>query len=99
MAATTARAPKIRDDGGADSLTELHAALPSDQRGNHLSRPQREGKLKLQRILLRHRLIDPPDLRATQFLRSDGDRLGFQGIPASGAVHGHSVIPSYSPTV
>src|ERR1700720_3402189 len=54
-----------------------------DQRCNHLARPQRKCELELQRILLRHRVVNPLQLLAVEFRRTPKQRLGLQRSPAA----------------
>src|SRR6266852_4823483 len=54
-----------------------------DQRRHHLARPQRKCELELQRILLRHRVVNPLQLLAIEFRRTPKQRLGLQRSPAA----------------
>src|SRR6266481_8812691 len=54
-----------------------------DQRCHHLARPQRKCELELQRILLRHRVVNPLQLLAVKFRRTPKQRLGLQRSPAA----------------
>src|SRR5258707_9908952 len=47
-----------------------------DQRRYHLARPQRKCALELQRVLLRHRVVNPLQLPAIEFRRTPKQRLG-----------------------
>src|SRR6266849_7471227 len=57
-----------------------------DQRGHHLARPQGKSELELQRALLRHRVINPPELSAIEFRRTSEQRLGFQRPPSTTSI-------------
>src|SRR5882724_7502512 len=57
-----------------------------DQRGHHLARPQGKSELELQRALLRHRVINPPELSAIEFRRTSEQRLGFQRPPPTTSI-------------
>src|SRR5258707_2281535 len=54
-----------------------------DQRCHHLARPQRKCELELQRILLRHRVVNPLQLLAVKFRRTPKQRFGLQRSPAA----------------
>jgi transposase len=56
------------------------------QFGDHLTGPQRESELHLQRILLRHGVKDPPQRPPIQFRRTPEQRLRLQGAPAAAPV-------------
>jgi hypothetical protein len=43
--------------------------FPLDQRRHHLARPQRERKMQLQRVLLRHRVVNPLQRARVQLRR------------------------------
>src|SRR6202166_1084647 len=60
--------------------------LIQDQLGHHLARPQRERKLQLQRILLRHGLVNPLYGARIQFGRSSKQRLGLQPPPSTAPI-------------
>src|SRR2546425_5764351 len=57
-----------------------------DQRGHHLARPQGKSELELQRALLRHRVINPPELSAIEFRRTSEQRLGLQRPPSTTSI-------------
>src|SRR5712671_4104424 len=57
-----------------------------DQRRHHLTRPQRKCELELQRILLRHRVVNPLQLLAIEFRRTSEQRLGLQRSPATTSI-------------
>src|SRR5437016_14522486 len=57
-----------------------------DQRGQHLARPQGKSELELQRALLRHRVVNPPELSAIVFWRTSEQRLGFKRPPSTTAI-------------
>src|SRR6266478_7484399 len=54
-----------------------------DQRCHHLARPQRKCELELQRILLRHRVVNPLQLLSGKFQRTPKQRFGLQRSPAA----------------
>src|SRR6516164_3912168 len=57
-----------------------------DQCRHHLARPQRKGELELQRVLLRHRVVNPLQLLAIEFRRTPEQRLGLQRSPAAAPI-------------
>src|SRR5260370_42081533 len=57
-----------------------------DQRRRHLTRPQRKCELELQRVLLRHRVVNPLQLPAIEFRRTPEQRLGLQRSPATTSI-------------
>src|SRR5258707_5338155 len=57
-----------------------------DQRRHHLTRPQRKCELELQRVLLRHRVVNPLQLLAIEFRRTSKQRLGLQCAPATTSI-------------
>src|SRR5712664_2998445 len=57
-----------------------------DQRRHHLARPQRKCELELQRVLLRHRVVNPLQLLAIEFRRTPKQRLGLQRSPAATSI-------------
>src|SRR5712671_2145870 len=54
-----------------------------DQRRHHLARPQRKCEFELQRVLLRHRVVNPLQFLAIEFRRTPKQRLGLQRSPAA----------------
>src|ERR1700730_17563682 len=54
-----------------------------DQCRHHLARPQCKCEFELQRALLRHRVINPAQLLATEFWWPSEQRLCFQRTPAT----------------
>src|ERR1019366_10213687 len=63
-----------------------YAKLVVDQFGHHFARPQRELKLQLQRILLRHGLVDPLHSPRIQFWRSSKQRFSLQRPPSASPI-------------
>src|SRR5258708_28959821 len=57
-----------------------------DQRRHHLARPQRKCELELERVLLRHRVVNPLQLLAIEFRRTPKPRLGLQRSPAATSI-------------
>src|SRR5262245_57625211 len=57
-----------------------------DQCRHHLARPQRKSELELQRILLRHRVVNPLQLLAIELRWTSEQRLGFQRSPAATSI-------------
>src|SRR5260370_1314606 len=73
-----------------------------DQRRYHLARPQRKCELELQRVLLRHRVVNPLQLPAIEFRRTPpdnwiawpGEPLRCRGGPAT--IHARRLLPRQS---
>src|SRR6516165_776390 len=57
-----------------------------DQCRHHLARPQRKRELELQRIRLRHRVVNPLQLLAIELRWTSEQRLGLQRSPAATSI-------------
>src|SRR6266404_1229160 len=75
--------PELRQKPANRIATQTDAKLVLDQLGHHVARPQRERKLQLQRILLRHCLVDPLHGARIQLWRPSKQRFGLQRSPST----------------
>src|SRR5260370_9144581 len=66
--------------------TQHDAKLVLDQLCHHGARPQREGELQLQRVLLRYGVVNPFHGARIQFGRSSKKRLGLQRSPSTSPI-------------
>lgn len=60
-----------------------HMELILDQLRHHRARPQRKLEFQLQRVLPRHRAVNPLQCPAIEFRWTSRDRLCFQGAPTT----------------
>src|SRR6202162_5097695 len=66
--------------------TQHDTKLVLDQLCHHGARPQREGELQLQRVLLRYGVVNPLHGARIQFGRSSKKRLGLQRSPSTSPI-------------
>jgi len=86
--------PKLREKSAHRHGAQLYPKLVPDQLSHHLARPQRERKFQLQRVLARHRIVNPLHLFAVELRWAPAQRLGFQTIPAALAIARQPAVDS-----
>ena len=86
--------PKLREKPAHRHGAQLYTELVLDQLSHHLARPQREHEFQLQRVLARHRIVNPLHLFAVEFRWAPAQRLGFQPIPAALAIARQPAVDS-----
>src|SRR6202166_622159 len=72
--------------------TQRYVKFVLDQLRHHVTRPQRERELQLQRILLRHRAVNPLHGARIQLGRSSKKRLGLQRSPSTSPILCHPSV-------
>ena len=88
--------PKLRQEPPHRRRAQNDVELVLDHLRHHLARPQRERELQLQRILARHRIVNPPHHLAIQLRRTPGQRFRLQPIPAAASIARQPAVNSRS---